>query len=137
MFYLQLALAAASLYQGNRASQESRRANKIQQRIANQRADKERREQIRQARIRRAQVINASAASGGQGSSSEFSAVQGINQQLSNNLNESYVTQALAGQASSALNSASLYQNRSNLFGTVGNFIANPDNQASIKSIFK
>ena len=97
------------------AASEQRRANRLMQRQADLKAARERREQVRQNRIARARVLNASAASGTQGASSEFSAVSGINSQLGQNLSESYITQYLSGQTTSALNISASYGRDANV----------------------
>lgn len=107
------------------AASEQRRANRLMQRQADLKAARERREQVRQNRIARARVLNASAASGTQGASSEFSAVSGINSQLGQNLSESYITQYLSGQTTSALNRSASYGRDANVLFTGANFISN------------
>lgn len=108
-----------------KAASEQRRANRLMQRQADLRAARERREQVRQNRIARARVLNASAASGTQGASSEFASVSGINSQLGQNLSESYITQYLSGQTTSALNRSASLERNANVAFTGANFISN------------
>lgn len=117
--------AFAGLYQQSKGMDEQKRANRLRQRQADLQANRERREQVRQNRIARARVLNLSRATGGQGSSSEFSAVAGINSQLGQNLSESYITQYLSGKTTSALNRSASHERNANVLFTGSNFISN------------
>lgn len=117
------ALQAASLHQQKKAAG-------LQQRLANNQAASERRQQIRDARRAAGQVSNAAALSGTVGSSSQISALGGINTQNAFNLSQSYITQGLSSGVSKA-------NYRSNLFSGAANIIMQGNNEAGLTGLFQ
>ena len=134
---LGLVLGALAVGTGVASYREQKKANKLQQSLADNRAANERRQSIRQARLARGRLLNASAQSGGAGSSSEASALGGIGSQLGFNLAESYATQALSGRISDSLGKASSLSVASNIFSAAGSFANNPNNQGYLDDLFQ
>lgn len=109
-----------SFNQNRKAAKSQNKANAIQQEIANNQAAAERRRQVREARILRGRIVNQSAATGGMGSSGEASAIGGASSQLGFNLGQSFVTQALSGATTSALNKAASRRMQASALGALG-----------------
>ena len=121
--------------QQRKARKEQKRANLLQQRIADNEAARERRNQVRQARILRAGIVNRAAQTGGTGSSSETSAVGGVASNLSLNLAESFVTQNISGQITAALGRSAAASGRASLFKDISNF--STQHGDSLSGLFK
>lgn len=86
-------LTGASIYQGERARKESKKAAQAQQRISNRQSQKEKISQLREAQIARAQVSVQSQAMGTQdasttsGITSSIGSTAGANVQFINTIN--------------------------------------------------
>lgn len=114
------AFAVAGHSQKRSAAKARNRAGQLRQSIADAKAAAERREIVRESRRERGRVENLSAQTGGQGSSSEASAYGTLDTQTGQNLNQSYVTQALSGKVTNLLGDAAMKEWRGKLYGKIG-----------------
>lgn len=135
---LSAAGTAFSVYQGNQAAKDQKKAMKAQQRASDLKAARERVQAVREARIRRASVV-ASAGQTGTGMSSGVAGGTGsIQSQLGGNLNFSLGQQALGREATSANISAAGHQADANMWSAVaglgGSLIGNSQQVSSLFS---
>lgn len=119
-----LSFSLSSIYQSRKAVKQQKRANELQNKLADVRAARDRRQQAREAAIARGSLQNQAAQTGVVGSSGFMMGMQNISTQEKANIG--YIaTDRAFGSAISGLNqSAADYQSRAATYGAIANIFA-------------
>jgi hypothetical protein len=112
----------ASIHQSREAAQESKKAEKAQQRMADMKAAREKRNQLAERRRLSAAAEAQGVATGGQDSSAEAGAIASIGAQTASNVGGLGAAQAQAKKASKARQRGADHSSNALAAGAVGSF---------------
>ena len=127
----------ASIYQGNKAADESKKAQKAQNRMAQLKAAREKRSQLAQRRKAVAANEAMGVATGTAGSSSELGSIASIGAQTASNVGFINRQESLANRASKANRASATYSNRAAAFGQVANVASSLFSASSPQGLIK
>ena len=125
-----LVLGGLGLIQSQRAASASRKANRLQQRIADVKAQRERVRLVAEARRRRATLANQAELTGVSGSSGAIGGQQGVTQQAASGI-------SFLDQVSSSGQQANIFAQRAADRRSVGNIFATGSSLLSTYSALK
>lgn len=128
----------ASIDAERKATRRQRRANKLQQRIADVKASRERRRMIAEARVKRAQLANAAELTGVSESSGAIAGQGNIQSQAASNISFLDQVQTLNTQSNAFMQSAANASSNANAFSAIAGVATNVANQTGAwEKLFK